>query len=74
MVTAGIKFRARIRCTGKYREIWESLARDSQRASAFAGKIRRLPTEFPTSPKQGKFAGDQGKQRCVTEKVNTIKI
>jgi hypothetical protein len=33
-----------------------------------------LPTEFPTSPKQGKFAGDQGKQRCVTEKVNTIKI
>jgi hypothetical protein len=34
--------------TGKYREIRQLWARDSQGALAFGGKFNRLPTEFPS--------------------------
>jgi hypothetical protein len=34
--------------TGKYREIRQLWARDSQGALAFGGKFNRLPTDFPS--------------------------
>jgi hypothetical protein len=34
--------------TGKYREIYQSAARDSRGSSAFRGKFNPLPSEFPS--------------------------